>query len=537
MLNTISLKKRLWLSLSLLWAVIILCSVIAIHGLLDTQRSLRLIHEDRMATVAFLTLLERNYDETRSHVFRGFQHNPDSELHLLHDHPLSRHTDAIKANQENSKDLRERLMARSIGAEEEPYRDNIISALNAWSDKLDPVTTKLSQHDYSNEVMFSFLQAMNKEGAEVQRAIQSMSDYQSAKADEAATRAESDFKSSMLFFALLYVFLALPATLFMVMSLRRLNHGLSHVERAVDAIAEGDLTYKVVLSGNDEMTQVKRKIIAMQNNLISLIEGIREGTHTIEADISSLSQLSRELVDRNVQQSASLEETSAATEELNGTVEHNADNARQAEKTAQEANSAAIRGGDAVKDVVTIMGEINESSTHISNIVTIIDSIAFQTNILALNAAVEAARAGEQGRGFAVVASEVRTLAQRSASAAGDIKKLVEESIGVVNNGGVQVNRTGETMRDIVEGNAKLSTLIAEISNASSEQVVGLSQINQAMMLMDRSNHENNELAANTDEITQNLYSQSQHLLDLVGTFRLPNSSIIHGGHAKKRLN
>lgn len=527
MLNSISLKRRFWVSLVLLWTVIIFCTIIGVKGLLDARNNLQLIHNDKMTTVELLQELLSSFEDTRSHVFRAFQHDPSHDLHLLHDHEVSLHLNAIKDNQSRNRILRERLNNRPVDTVESGLRDNINNALNAWRAQLDSVTANIARNNYSNNVMFTFLTAGTHEGERVHQTIKELANYQSHQADLAYQQTEKNYQLSLLFLALLYVFFALPASVFMVLSLRRLDHGITQVEAAADSITHGDLTYEITLSGNDEMTHVKQKIRDMQAHLTRLIDGIRESSASIENDISQLSDVSRTLVDRNVQQSASLEQTSSATEELNSTVEQNASNAQQAEQTAQKANQAAIDGGQAVNGVVTIMQEIRDASERINNIVGIIDSIAFQTNILALNAAVEAARAGEQGRGFAVVASEVRALAQRSASAAGDIRVLVEKTAEVIQNGAEQTDHTGETMESIVANNAQLASLISEISHASTEQAVGLNEINQAMMSMDQANHQNNELANNTDVITQNLHVQSQQLLDLISSFKTHDQGVL----------
>lgn len=520
MFNNFSISKRLWLSAVLFWSVIFIGAFIGLKGLSEARDDLKLIHEDKMATVNLLTALSLNFEDTRSQVFRAFQHNPINDLHKLHDHPVSDHLNAIEDNQTKNKTLRQLLLDRPVDAQEDSLRDNIIKSLNAWRAPLDYVTSNLREGNYSNEVVHTFLLAAQSEGVEVLNSIKALSDYQTSEANLAADRAASQFDLFLVLYALLILLLVLPASFFIYLSINRVVNGLKQIEGAADLIASGDLSQPILSSGNDEVSRTISKIRLMQYRLSDVVEGVRQSALNIEIGSRYLSDSTEALNDRNLQQSASLEQTSAATEELNGTVEFNAENARQAEESAKKAQQDAHLGGEAVKDVINVMEEITQSSTEISGFVSIINSIAFQTNILALNAAVEAARAGVHGRGFAVVASEVRTLAQRSASAADDIEKIVQNSLEVVNQGSLLVERTGEVMKEIEASNGNLATLISEISHASEEQVIGLSQINLAISQLDESNHQNNELTLQTDKTAEGLLIQSEALIDLVSQFQ-----------------
>ncbi|WP_343591365.1 methyl-accepting chemotaxis protein, partial [Paracidovorax wautersii] len=233
----------------------------------------------------------------------------------------------------------------------------------------------------------------------------------------------------------------------------------------------------------------------------------------------------RDLSVRTEQQASALQQTSATMEELSSTVRHNADNAQQANRLAQGASGVAQQGGEAVDQVVVTMRGINESSRRIAEIIGVIDSIAFQTNILALNAAVEAARAGEQGRGFAVVASEVRSLAQRSAQAAREIKALITDSVTQVEAGSALVERAGRTMEEVVSSIKRVTDIVGEISAASTEQSSGVAQVNLAVNQMDEATQQNAALVEESSAAASSLQQQAQDLFKAVSSFKLQSSS------------
>ena len=286
-------------------------------------------------------------------------------------------------------------------------------------------------------------------------------------------------------------------------------------------LVTGDFTGRVEVRSSNEIGQLFAAIKRMQESLTRTVASVRRGVDEINVGSREISAGNTDLSSRTEEQAASLEETAASMEELASTVKQNADNARQANQLAASASDVAERGGSAVSEVVGTMEQISASSRKISEIVSVIDGIAFQTNILALNAAVEAARAGEQGKGFAVVAGEVRALAQRSAQAAKEIKGLIEDSVSKVGAGSQQVERAGATMQEIVASVKRVTDIMGEISAASEEQSGGIDQVNRAVTQMDETTQQNAALVEQAAAAAQSLQEQASELSDAVSVFKL----------------
>jgi methyl-accepting chemotaxis protein len=310
--------------------------------------------------------------------------------------------------------------------------------------------------------------------------------------------------------------LALAVT--MVRSIRRSS---SAALRTAAALAQGDFSVQHSAHGHDEFGQIVQALDRARLGISQAIADVRQGVDTIATASEQISQGSTDLSQRTEQQANALQQTAANMEELTGTVSQSSDNARQANQLASAASAAAAEGGEVMARVVGTMDEIAQASTKISNIIGVIDGIAFQTNILALNAAVEAARAGEQGRGFAVVASEVRQLAQRSAAAAREIKSMISASSERVEAGGQLVQTAGRSIHEIVAQVQRMSDLIGEIAAASSEQSKGLAQINEAVNHLDQGTQQNSALAEESAAAAESLREQSERLTQSVGAFRL----------------
>ena len=298
---------------------------------------------------------------------------------------------------------------------------------------------------------------------------------------------------------------------------------LRRASAAAVQLAAGDLTAQLEVTTGDEIGQLLQAMNGISSSLSGVVHSIRTGVDQLVTGSAEIASGNLDLSARTEQQAASLEETAASMEELTSTVKQNADNARQANQLAVSASGVAAKGGAVVSEVITTMASINNSSRKIVDIIAVIDGIAFQTNILALNAAVEAARAGEQGRGFAVVASEVRSLAQRSAAAAKEIKSLINDSVIKVDDGSRLVASAGATMREVVGSVQRVTDIMAEITAASQEQSAGIEQVNQAIVQMDHVTQQNAALVQEALAAAQSLEDQATGLGEAVSIFRLGN--------------
>ena len=319
--------------------------------------------------------------------------------------------------------------------------------------------------------------------------------------------------------ALLSLTLAVVVVSLVWRMMRKVADALTDASRIAHEVAGGNLSVEVITRRNDEIGDLFRALAAMKTSLVLTVTQVRSATDNINTASAEIASGNQDLSARTEQAASNLEETAASMEQLTSTVRQSADSARQANQLAASASEIAVRGGQVVGQVVTTMDEINHSSKKISDIIGVIDAIAFQTNILALNAAVEAARAGEQGRGFAVVAGEVRNLAQRSAEAAKEIKGLIGSSVDRVETGSRLVAEAGQTMNEIVGSVQRVSDIIGEITAASGEQSDGIGQVNVAVNQLDQMTQQNAALVEESSAAAQSLKDQALNLAKAILVF------------------
>ncbi len=361
------------------------------------------------------------------------------------------------------------------------------------------------------------------------KAVDDSTDIQQEQANQLAQSAERKAAFSVVLMGALAVLMGAIGSVVGWLLSRHLRTALgaepSELSLAVALVADGDLSQAVRVDPHDT-TSVMANVARMQASLVKVVSNVRSNSESVATASAQIAQGNSDLSQRTEEQASALEETAATMEQLGSTVRSNSDSAKQANQMAQSASAVALQGGDVVSKVVTTMQDINESSRKVSEIIGVIDGIAFQTNILALNAAVEAARAGEQGRGFAVVASEVRTLAQRSADAAKEIKALIGRSVEQVESGTSLVDQAGKTMSEIVTSIQRVSDIVGEITASSVEQSSGIQQVGDAVGLMDQATQQNAALVEESAAAAESLKGQAQLLVQAVAVFKLSQ-----GGH------
>jgi methyl-accepting chemotaxis protein len=405
----------------------------------------------------------------------------------------------------------------------------LLQALSAGRPEVDRVLAKVQQA-YEKGDKGALTDVLEQDWAQLHKAfvrpLESLIPLKEAQAratHDAAVAAGERLKWLSLGLALL---VAVTTAIVAWLLARAVSSPLSTLAAAVQRIAAGDLSRKVVRHANDEIGHLATHVDAMQASLLQLVSVVRGNAESVATASEQIAHGNQDLSQRTERQASALQQTAATMDELGSTVRNNADNARQANQLAHSASDVAVRGGEVVGQVVETMKGINDSSRKIADIIGVIDGIAFQTNILALNAAVEAARAGEQGRGFAVVAGEVRTLAQRSAEAAREIKALIGTSVERVERGTALVDQAGRTMQEVVQSIRRVTDIVGEISAASGEQASGVAQVGQAVSEMDQATQQNAALVEQSAAAAESLKQQAQHLVAAVGAFKIAHDAL-----------
>ncbi|HEX8956711.1 MAG TPA: methyl-accepting chemotaxis protein, partial [Burkholderiaceae bacterium] len=401
----------------------------------------------------------------------------------------------------------------------------IAKAIDLWKDNKAEDATK---------VLIKEIRPAQKKWLEALNDLVALEDKQNAEAATDARTAFGNARSLMLGLGIVAVLAGIAAAWWITRRLlKQLGGEPDYAAQIANQIASGDLQGTIDTDGSDH-TSLLVAMKTMRDSLVHIVAQVRVGTDTIATASGEIAAGNLDLSSRTEQQASSLEKTASSMEELTATVKQNADNARQANQLAASASEVALKGGAVVSQVVETMGSINESSKKIVDIISVIDGIAFQTNILALNAAVEAARAGEQGRGFAVVAAEVRNLAQRSAAAAKEIKALIDDSVEKVGIGSRLVGQAGTTMEEVVDSVRRVTDIMGEITAASQEQSAGIGQVNQAIIEMDSVTQQNAALVEQAASAARSLQDQAAEVANVVSIFKLDITQQMTEAHARR---
>src|ERR1700682_2914230 len=428
----------------------------------------------------------------------------------------------LKAQIEKNYAIYQDLQSRMATALGQGAFNRLIQVHMPYQAAMKPVYAQLAAHD-SNGARATLLSAMPAQIA-LLNAQSDFLGFQQGRMDSAVQDSSNAYDTAR---AVLWSAAALAVIIALILCTLVTRSIVRPLQRVVDgakACARGALSVKIDVDRRDEVGALAESVNEAIGKLAAIVGGVKQASQSISSATQQLAAGNTDLSQRTEEQAASLEETASSMEELTATVRQNADNAQQASTLASTASTIAQRGGEEVSRVVETMHRISDSSTKVAEIISVIEGIAFQTNILALNAAVEAARAGEQGRGFAVVASEVRTLAQRSAAAAREIKALIGESVDRVNAGSKLVEEAGGTINEIVRSVKRVTDIIGEISSASQEQSTGIEQVNQAVVQMDQVTQQNAALVEEASAAAHSMAEQAQSLRDAVTVFKVGDS-------------
>ncbi|MDR6583590.1 methyl-accepting chemotaxis protein [Herbaspirillum sp. BH-1] len=510
--SNLSIATRLAFAFSVLILVIAAIVTLGLIRLGDINKALDLVVNDRYKKIALINTISGKIDDVaiavRNQLLTNSPEQATREQAVVNDLSLQvtahlKDLDGMLVNPAARAQLAKVMKAR----DEYAAQRREVEALNAKG-----------QRDAAIELLISKVGALQKAYF---GELDNLADTQQKMMDKSVTDAEAAYNTTRLIMLVSGLASALFAAFIAWTISRSITRPLSRAVEVAETVAAGDLTAVIDAHSTDETGRLLHALAAMNQKLKAIVLEVRRGTDSMVTASTQIATGNLDLSSRTEEQASALEETASSLEQLTSSVKQNADHTRKSSELAGTATQVANQGGQAVKQVVQTMGAINDSSRKIVDIISVIDGIAFQTNILALNAAVEAARAGEQGRGFAVVASEVRGLAQRSATAAKEIKALINDSVSQVSSGTELVAQAGSTMDEVVHSIEQVSHIVGEISAATREQSDGIEQVNQAIMQMDNTTQQNAALVEEAAAAAQALQDQAQRLLELVSVFRL----------------
>ncbi len=515
MLNNMTIKSQLMLVIGMLSLLLIGVGSFGVHGLSQTNDSFKSVYEDRTVPLGDLSMVLDRMQRVRL--------NTAMSAYGRSEDIVKERTAMTRQRDAELSDLWKKYMTTNLTAEESGLAEQFNQHWNSYVESRNRTITLATAGNFDAAIANVTGDAGGKFDA-VHGTLLKLLELQRAESAKEYTEAQTNYQSIFMITATAIVLGIIFAMFVGFILIRAIVGTLNEAVTVANAVASGDLTSKIVVDSTNETGQLMQALKIMNDNLVDLVSKVRTGTDSIATASSEIASGNSDLSQRTEEQASSLEQTASSMEELTSTVKQNADNARQANQLAAGASEVAVKGGAVVGQVVQTMSSINESSKKIVDIISVIDGIAFQTNILALNAAVEAARAGEQGRGFAVVATEVRTLAQRSAAAAKEIKELINDSVSKVEVGSQLVDEAGATMDEIVNAVKRVTDIMSEISAASQEQSSGIEQVNQAVTQMDEVTQQNAALVEQAAAAAESMQEQARALTHAVTTFKLSES-------------
>ena len=516
---TVSIKTRLAVAMALLASLLMVVGVLGLLGMSSSNDANHETYSNALPSAMYIGDAEIVMARQRAALLRAALDPAAPDLAAI--------IDKAKGFSSQSDKIWAKYMALPRDAEEDRLAQDVVRTRQAFSAGLDEFATAIQGGD-AKAIMRAALKN-NPYYADFTASNEKLKKFQF---DAARQAYEAQQHSFMLFrlVVLLAVALGLLAAVYSWYSLRRaIGRPLASALEHFEYISAGDLTHRVEVLSRDEMGQLMTGLANMRDSLIHTVRTVRAGSDAIAQATREVAAGNVDLSARTEEQAASLEETAASMEELTSTVHKNAENASEAARLSTTGFGTADKGSKVVQQVVATMSEINESSGKINDIISIIEGIAFQTNILALNAAVEAARAGEQGRGFAVVASEVRSLAQRSSTAAKEIRQLIEQSVARVKAGATLVDEAGSSMSDIIQSVKHVTDIIEEIAAATVEQSHGIDQVSHAVTQMDEVTQQNAALVEEASAAAQSLEDQARALREAVAVFKLADEAAAPG--------
>jgi methyl-accepting chemotaxis protein len=513
-LNDMKISVRLAFGFACLVIMVALMATFGFMKVRSTNQSITTIYDDRVVPLKQLKIVNDKYSadiiDAANKVSAGLM-EPKNAVKQVTD-ATSKATEQWKAYIDTyltEDEKRGVAQATELMGKAQPVISQLLSALQA-GDK-----------DKTAALVKPLYETIDPLGDVIDQLV----DIQLNEAKAEFERAQAAFQQTIILFSVIVTVAIALGCIIGWMLIKAITLPLNQVVNIARSVANGNLTLHIDDSGRSETGLALAALKDMQTNLVGVVSTVRTGSEGVAGASAEIAQGNNDLSMRTEQQASALEETAASMEELSATVKQNADSAKQANQLAQNASTVAIQGGNVVGQVVETMKGINESSRRISDIISVIDGIAFQTNILALNAAVEAARAGDQGRGFAVVASEVRTLAGRSAEAAKEIKNLINTSVERVEQGTTLVDQAGTTMTEVVASIRRVTDIMGEISAASAEQSAGVSQVGEAVMQMDQVTQQNAALVEQMAAAASSLKSLAAEQVEAVSVFQLPSEN------------